>query len=123
MSFTVYGISASSGAEGWLIHNNTIVDWSFGVVTLATPSGFSKNHSIYNNEIYHTKYNLGWGKGIQINGQLKYENGYTYNRVYNNYFHDLSSTGISVCGNGNYIYYNIIARITESVTMNCNLRC
>ena len=105
-----YGI-VQGRTDSWNIRNNTIIDWTFGIFTLGGDVPVT-NHNIYNNDI--SAPDLVYSKAIQINGNNNVNSGYSNLNVYNNYFHDLNTSALNMCSNGNKIYFNIIENVRFS---------
>ena len=116
---TPYGIYIGNGASNWIVRNNYIKDWWMEIFGNSSDNyGISYNIQVYNNEI--TSPDFAFTKGIEIecgsgpttSNSLKF----TRWKIYNNYIHDIKSTGIQIGASGNYIFFNIVSNIFLSTS-------
>lgn len=100
---TPWGIAVGDGTDHWIIDNCLIKDW-WMCINLSGRMANSQYHTVSNNDISS---NCSFGKAIQMSAGGNWETDEnTYNKVYNNYIHDIIF-GIQVSSSNNYFYFNV----------------
>lgn len=104
------GIFVDGPSSNWIIKNNYIENWWFGIYLHQNDEGYSIYHDVYNNEITSPLFT--GGKGIQTHAYLNPDYGFNqYAYIYNNFIHNIPAAGVNIGSRHNRFYYNIIDSI------------
>ncbi len=100
------GIRLMQGVNYWLIHDNTISDFTHNLINIGnTDADRTTNYNeIYSNYMTLNS-NLTFCRAITFEGQALAKT--SYNKVYRNYIYNLKAR-IQILGDYNEFYYNII---------------